>query len=323
MMIKIRIIVICSISILFNTNIFSQSIEIKWIGEKPTLNTGVSWGVPFAKNEVKKGQSFVLNGENKEEIAVQTWPLAYWPDGSIKWMGFAAVTSPQQKYNLNRVANVRKTVGLTVTNTADVILVNTGVLTCNINTKGNVLIKDLKVNGKTISENGKLVCKIENREKSDEQIIQYTDYESDVKEVVVEQSGPIRAVIKITGYHKALKSDSEILPFTVRLYFYAGMQTVRLVHTFIYDADQNKDFIKGLGIVFEVPFREQLHNRHVRFSGDENGLWSEPVKTLIGRYPFVYNGDKSLTEKQVAGERIPEITKSDAVAFNYYTNFPA
>jgi hypothetical protein len=196
-------------------------------------------------------------------------------------------------------------------------------MTCNINTKGNVLIKDLKMNGKTISENGKLVCKIENRDKIDEQTIQYTDYESIVKEVVVEQTGPIRAVIKITGMHKSLKNSREILPFTVRLYFYAGMQTGRLMHTFIYDGDQNKDFIKALGIVFDVPFREQLHNRHVRFSGDENGLWSEPVKPLIGRYPFIYIGDKSLTDKQVSGERIPEITESDSLAFNYYNNYPA
>ena len=302
---------------------YSQSVELTWIGDKPGMKTGVSWGVPFAKGKVKKEQAFELNAQNNKVIPVQTWPLAYWPDGSIKWMGFAAVTDSQQIYKLNYVSKTYKQEGLNVIKSAEVIEVNTGVLTCDINTKGNVLIKNMKVNGRTVSENGRLVCTLENRDRIDEQIIQYADFQSEIKEVVVEQSGPVRCVIKITGVHKSLKSDREFLPFTVRLYFYAGLQTIRVVHTFVIDGDQQKDFIKGLGIVFDVLFREQIQNRHVRFSGEENGLWSEPVKPLIGRYPFVYNGDRTLSNKQVAGERIPEITKSDSVAFHYFTNFPA
>jgi hypothetical protein len=37
-----------------------------------------------------------------------------------------------------------------------------------------------------------------------------------------------------------------------------GDQPVRLVHTIVYDGDQNKDFIRGLGVVFDVPMREQI-----------------------------------------------------------------
>ena len=47
---------------------------------------------------------------------------------------------------------------------------------------------------------------------------------------------------------------------------------MRLVHTIIFDGDHEKDFIKGLGLVFAVPMREQVHNRHVRFSGEGDGL---------------------------------------------------
>jgi len=309
--------------LLFPVLSYGQSIELKWIGDKPGMKTGVSWGVPFEKGKVKKDQAFALNAQNDDEIPVQTWPLAYWPDGSIKWLGFAAVTNSQQKFSLKFAAKTKIYEGLTVNKLQDLIHINTGILTCDINTKGNVLIKNLKVHGKTVSENGRLVCTLENRDKIDEQIIQYYDFQSDVREVVVEQAGPVRSVIKITGVHKSLNSDRAFLPFTVRLYFYAGLQTVRVVHTFIFDGDQQKDFIKHLGIVFDVPFREQIQNRQVRFSGDKNGLWSEPVKPLIGRSPFVYNGDRTLSDKQVAGERLPEITESDAVAFHMFSNYPA
>lgn len=38
-----------------------------------------------------------------------------------------------------------------------------------------------------------------------------------------------------------------------------------MVHSFIYDGDQNRDFISALGIRWSVPMREALYNRHVAF----------------------------------------------------------
>ena len=86
----------------------------------------------------------------------------------------------------------------------------------------------------------------------------------------------------------------------VRLYFYAGTEPVRLVHTIVFDGDHEKDFIKGLGLVFDVPMREQVHNRHVRLSGEGDGLWSEPVQPLTGRRMLPGNPYAD----QLAGKRI-------------------
>ena len=303
------------------TMLIAQSVQLNWIGKAPKLKTGVSWGVPFEKGKVMKSQLFELNG--KQQFPLQTWPLAYWPDGTIKWLGCAAVVDGQERLSLNAVTKATNQTGITVKKLAESIEVNTGVLICEINTKGNVLVKSMKIDGKTVSENGRLVCTLENRDKEADQLIQYNDFQSEVKDAVVEQSGPIRTVVKISGVHTSMKIGREILPFTVRLYFYAGQKSVRMVHTFVYDADQQKDFIKALGIRFDVPLRESLHNRHVRFSGENGGLWNESVKPLIGRYPFTFNGDKGLPEKQFAGERLPEITSSDEKALDFYTNFPA
>jgi hypothetical protein len=54
------------------------------------------------------------------------------------------------------------------------------------------------VNGRIVFENGRFVCTLENREKVDEQIVEFTDFQSYVSEVTVEKSGHVRAVVKIT-----------------------------------------------------------------------------------------------------------------------------
>ncbi len=113
-------------------------------------------------------------------------------------------------------------------------------------------------------------------------------YFSEVKKVTVEQSGPVRAVVKIEGVHGSVfekwESPSrprEWLPFVVRLYFYAGQEPIRIVHTIVFDGDQDKDFIRGLGVKFEVPMREQTQNRHVRFGNSNGGVWAEPLQLMV------------------------------------------
>ena len=92
-------------------------------------------------------------------------------------------------------------------------------------------------------------------------------FTSRVDSVTVEQDGPVRAVVRIRGVHGTAMGSRTWLPFDVRLYFGAGTTPVRMVHSIIYDGDQNQDFIRGMGVVFDVPMREQIHNRHVRFGG--------------------------------------------------------
>ena len=122
----------------------------------------------------------------------------------------------------------------------------------------------------------------------------------------------MRAVVKIEGVHKAEKGTREWLPFTLRLYFYAGQEAVRLVHTVVFDGDEQKDFIRGLGMVFAVPMREQVHNRHLRFSGEATGLWAEPLQPLTGRRMLSLAGRGNVYADQLAGRRIPNREEFDA-----------
>src|SRR5206468_4691115 len=139
---------------------------------------------------------------------------------------------------------------------------------------GNNLFDAITIDGKNVAQNARLLCTLEDRSAFEtNRTLRYQRFVSDVNKITVEQSGPVRAVVKIEGIHKAEEGDRKWLPFIVRLYFHADHEPIRLVHTIIFDGDDQKDFISDLGLVFSVPMREQVHNRHVRFSGQDGGLW--------------------------------------------------
>ena len=125
-------------------------------------------------------------------------------------------------------------------------------------------------------------------------------------------------------------NNREWLPFVVRLYFYGGSEQIKMVHSFVYDGDQKKDFIRSLGIRFDVPVREALYNRHIAFSCADGGVWSEPVQPLVGRRILTLNktdnkknsnekkdaqqkptDEPSLQQQQMEGKRIPPYESFD------------
>jgi hypothetical protein len=44
-----------------------------------------------------------------------------------------------------------------------------------------------------------------------------------------------------------------------------------MMHTFIFDGDAAKDFVCGLGVTADVPMADELYDRHVRFTGQDEG----------------------------------------------------
>jgi hypothetical protein len=305
------------------------SVQMNWLDRTaPPLSSGVSFGVPWPRGAVKKEQAFTLTSSDGQTLPLQTWPLAYWPDGSMKWSGFATVASAQSTngpggFKLSAapgLAVAGPTVQVRQSDTGYEI--DTGRLKVRILRFGPAIIESMIVDGREVARDGKLVCVLQEGPDGDplnspprEKFI------SAVQKITVEQSGPVRAVVKFEGIHKGLQRGREWLPFVVRLYFYAGQENVRMVHSIIFDGDESKDFIRGVGVVFAVPMREQIQNRHVRFSGEGRGLWSEPIQPTIGRGGrFVANpngpagpaGRTDVYPDQIAGTRVPNKEQFDA-----------
>ena len=258
-----------------------SQVSLSWLGpDKPAVPTGVSWGVPWAQGTVKRDASFNLVAEGKP-LPLQSWPMAYWPDGSLKWSGFATVVPAgiSAPATLSLGAGSGASGSLTVKNDTRGITVDTGTLQCAIPTSGANVVSSMTIAGKQIAGAGQLVCILQSGPTGDPVDSPKRErYVSEIKHVTVEQQGPVRAVVKIEGMHRGEQSKREWLPFTVRLYFYGGQTDARLVHTIVFDGDQEKDFVRALGLEFDVPMRDEPRNRTVRFSGPDGGVWSEPLQ---------------------------------------------
>jgi hypothetical protein len=271
-------------------------------GKALSLDSGVSFGVPWPQGSVKRNESFALTSNGKQ-LPLQSWPLAYWPDGSIKWTGFATVVPAGVSTPMKLSAGQTSAGSVKVTNDSRSHTVDTGPLKCVIPVGGGAnIVESMTVDGRAVAGIGQLVCVLQNGPQTESDDSPSRErFTSVVKKVTVEQSGPVRAVVKLDGVHKGDKSGREWLPFSVRLYFYSGQSTVRMVHTITFDGDQEKDFVRGLGVQFAVPLREEARNRTVRFAGADGGIWSEPLKIgggsvaqetgqpFTGRGPFEQN----------------------------------
>ena len=285
-----------------------QTVTVNWLGAAPAAPEGVSWGIPWPKGKLQKGDSLVLRTADGTAVPMQTWPLAYWPDGSIKWSGHAigATTAMTGPLEIASGSVVSAATPVKVTSDGTAIEIDTGAARCRFSKQGSYLFDSMFVGDRKVAENARLIVRLEDRSEETNGVLRQVEFVSQITNVTVEQSGPVRSVIKVDGFHTSARTNRSWLPFTVRFYFYAGQASVRLVHSFIFDGDPEKDFIKGMGISVAVPFQEELHNRHVRFVGDGTGVWCQPVRLLPG-----YRNALSPEEyaAHLAGKRMPNLAE--------------
>lgn len=273
---------------------------LHWVGEVPVSDKGVSFGVPFRKGEVTEKTPLELRTESGKTLPTEQWTLAKWPDGSLKWLGVAAVIpGGTQSAELIKVKKSSAASGAAMAEElSDGYRITTGKITAIIPKSGENIISALYVGDTMVGSSADLVASEGGRE-----------YISGIDKVTLEQNGAVRSTVKIEGRHKG--NGREWLPFVVRMYFYKGSDQIRLVHSFVFDGDADKDFISSLGIRFRVPMREELYNRHIAFVGDGGKVWAEPVEPLVGRRVLMAPRDKEQPKEiyqaqQMEGKRIPQ-----------------
>lgn len=287
----------------------SPAVKLNWLDVPPAATQGVSWGTPWPKGAMQRDASFKLTDAKGNGVAVQSWPLAYWPDGSLKWTGHAISAAANLAGPLTleqgKPQSPQTPLQVRQTGEGDTIEIANGNTTWRIGKKGTFLVDAVLMGKQTVAQQGKLVCILEDRsDYKNKRTTREESFASSITSATVEQAGDVRAVVKIEGKHKSESSDRAWLPFTVRLYFFAGNDSVKMVHTFIFDGNEQKDFIRGLGLRFSVPMRQEAHNRHIRLGG-ETGMFAEPVRLIAGRRA----PPADLQNKQIAGKPLPNLDK--------------
>jgi hypothetical protein len=286
-----------------------EPVTLKWL-EDDGLGAapGTTLGVPWPKGAYAKDQTFSLATADGKQVPVQSWPLAQWPDGSLKWTAHAiGPETTAESFTLTAGEPAAPARRITVTTKQGTVDVSTGVITARLGTNGSSLVRSVTRGTTEIARNGRLVLLRQGEiEDGDQGRESYERFESAIHKTEVEQDGPVRAVVRIDGKHR--RGNRSWLPFSVRLYFYAGAESFRMVHTITYDGTQEPgradgDFIRGLGVRFTVPMRDPSYDRHIRIGGDGTGLLREAVKGITG---LRRDPGAAVQAAQFEGRRLPD-----------------
>lgn len=268
------------------------TLPLRWLdGTAPdALPGGATWGTPVPRGAAEGVAGLRVRRTDGEPVPAQFWPLATWPDGSLKWVGAAigALSEPAE-YELVVDATAPTPAPdspVRVERADSTIRVDNGVIALEIDDPAGSptesLFRSLSRGGTVVAENARLVSLLQSSVPEDGGAAARTPYRSRISVVEVEQDGPVRTVVRIEGVHREESGEREWLPFTVRLVVVAGSAEIRLVHTVIWDGDAETDFLAGLGVRADVPLRAALHDRHVRVAGADGGFFAEAVRGLTG-----------------------------------------
>ncbi|MFC7530919.1 hypothetical protein [Actinoplanes sp. GCM10030250] len=279
--------------------------KLTWLegGTPPALAAGTTFGVAWPRGTFGKDQTFALATADGAQVPVQTWATGFWPDGTLKWTAHAvgAEVPPAAEYRLAPGTAAAPAVPVRVTERRDRVEVDTGVIRCVLPRRGSELISLISRAGSDVARSAELVCLRSDAPHDDETgTVSRSRFTSAVEKVTVEQSGPVRAVVRVEGSHRDRRRHW--LPFSIRLYFYAGSDGIRAVHSFVFDGDEKKDFIAGLGLRFRVALSGEPHDRHVRFAGTDDGILGEAVRGITGLRRDPGAGVRSA---QIAGDATP------------------
>jgi exo-rhamnogalacturonan lyase-like protein len=294
-------------------------VRLRWLeGSPPPALIGTTAGVPWPRGTLSRDQPLSLTTGDGQAVPVQSWPTGFWPDGSVKWTAHAVGTEvpPAAEYVLRPGPPAAPATALRVTEERGTIDVDTGVIRCRIAKRGRVLVRSIHRGERPVAIDGTLVCLRKDAPAEPESgTVRQQSFTGEIRRVTVEQRGPVRAVVRVDGAHRTDRGRREWLPFTVRLYLYAGSDGIRMVHSFVFDGDENRDFLSGLGVRFQVPMTGPPHDRHVRLAGDRmeragevGGVLGEAVRGITG---LRRDPGQAVRQAQVAGEAAPDVSTWD------------
>ncbi|KAF7523513.1 hypothetical protein G7054_g11721 [Neopestalotiopsis clavispora] len=302
-----------------------DEVSVRWLEGAPAVNLGTTFGLPWPRGKYPANSTtFSAADVDGDQVNLQSWITAYWPDDSIKWTGHAigASDSVSEEYfikpssaasNFTSSTSKRRATGMSVSESDDDIVVNTGKITATFKKLGSILISSIEsASGKTIGQNGLLVLQSQSSIVDDDSAGSQPDkvaFQSEIEETTVSEQSEVRSLVTIKGRHQSLTDGHEPwLQFTLRFYLYTDSEAIRVIHTIIYDGDQETDFITGIGIRFDVPLSDELYNRHIRLAGVDGGFLNEAVQGITG---LRRDPGQAIRAAQIQGQETPNITTWD------------
>lgn len=247
--------------------------EVTLTVTEPSGVNRVDWpvtsGIPFARGEIAEATRIALFDEQNQEVLLQTDVVARWPDGSIRWLLLdfqAGLHADQTRTFTLRFGDEAQRAAI-----QDVVRVTsddagarfeTGPLSLHLSSQSFRLFGDVR-----LDLDGDAVCE------DDEQIttgdgadIVLTTPDGETfradqgpAEITVEESGPLRACVRIEGSHHA--GDQRMFRYIVRLHAFRGKPFVKAQYTFVNDHEPVlMSKIKSLNLAIALSRRAEAEN---------------------------------------------------------------
>lgn len=260
--------------------------------EKRKPYSYTTWGCMWEKGSVRAGEGFCVKA-NDAEVPSQSRIAAYWPDGSVKWTAHTADSSllGEELEVLPCVRAAAQQRAIEIEGSECGWHVNAGRVSLTVCKSGTDFIKEEIADGILQVSAAQLTLLLEERsvdgQSSVSRIVPYIGELADAK---IEEEGPVKVSFRLSGSYKSLEPQNgsirRILPFVLRISIYLDSTKMDFEHTFLFDGDEKKDFLKGMAVRFLKPMHGALYNRHIRFASD-HGDFHEAMILLNSWHPRV------------------------------------
>ncbi|MBC8027352.1 MAG: twin-arginine translocation signal domain-containing protein, partial [Steroidobacteraceae bacterium] len=178
---------------------------VRWLDDRaPATAQGVTWGTPWPRGVLKSARDLALRDAAGKVSALQSWPLAFWPDGSLKWTGHAlapAADIGNGPFEVVAGKGAKTVNALTIRETDAHVEIDTGKFVCRLPREGAAVIASIQRDGREQVRDGKLVLLRQDRPNPGEGVTTTETFVSAIEKLTLEHRGNARAVVKIEGKH--------------------------------------------------------------------------------------------------------------------------
>lgn len=259
-----------------------------------------TFGCMWEQGECSADTTYVCHTKEGREVPMQSRITAYWPDESVKWTAHTADASLLGEEIEVLSGKPSDFPGMTLAEDTESIVLKSGAVTIVIKKDGRHLFEGVQRDGKIFLSSARPVLLLEEpAELQGNHVRIEKKYNGIIDKVSVEEMGRLKTIIKYEGSHISENGERK-LPFIIRMEAGYNDSNLKFTHTFLYDGDENRDFLKGLGIRFEAPLSGEYYNRHVKFTGD-CGVFHEALVPLTAWHPRI---PAQLYKRQMSGERM-------------------
>lgn len=269
----------------------------------------VTFGIPLPKDCVKQAEEVMLTSSDGAPIPAQIEVANRWPDnGSARWLhvDFQADLSgaTEQSYSLKRSAKPvpQSANKINITEKDDTIEIDNGGFLFVVNKKKYKIVDRV-----TDTRSGAVVYESD----SDAGLyfldgggIRYSASFAAPDSVVLEEKGPLRAVVRAEGWYHG-SDGSKRGRYVARTHFYAGQPMVRIFHTFIVTDETEKATFNDVGLRFSVKADTAVFGGCPDLKSFANGQSSYLLQYDSDKFVMVGNAAGQVKWGETAGDRAP------------------